>query len=88
MTKGIQNHVRFLKSRKTCAHVRRAKTTAAIAPPAMEGVYGQSTYAGFVVSAMVNSRGIGGSKLGRVSFGSASMYMTWSFCRILGVGTM
>ncbi len=41
-------------NRKIWAHVRRAKTIAAIAPPAMDGVYGQRTYSVFVVSAMID----------------------------------
>jgi hypothetical protein len=58
---GMQNHVRFLMSRKTWAHVRMAKTIAAIIPPAMDGVYGQRTYSSFIVSDMGDMRSVLGS---------------------------
>jgi hypothetical protein len=44
ITKGIQNHVRFLKSRKACISVRMQKTTQAIALPAVDGVYSHNLY--------------------------------------------
>lgn len=46
---------------------------AAIAPPAIEGVYGQSTYSGFVASAMVDQEGGLKQYLANTSFGSASI---------------
>lgn len=52
MTNGMQNHVRFLMSLQVCSAVRIAKTNAAITPPAIDGVYGHSTYAGLSFSAM------------------------------------
>jgi hypothetical protein len=46
MTKGMQNHVLFLKRRKLWMKKRMNMTMAAMMPAAMVGVYGQSTYSG------------------------------------------
>ena len=46
ITNGMQNHVLFFTRRKVCAKKRTNMTSAAMAPPAMVGLYGQSTYAG------------------------------------------
>jgi hypothetical protein len=46
ITKGRQNQVRFLTSRKMWMKSKMNMTMAAIIPPAIEGVYGQSMYSG------------------------------------------
>ena len=47
MTNGIQNHVRFLTSRKVWMPNRTPITRAPMTPAAIVGVYGHSTYSGF-----------------------------------------
>ena len=46
MTKGMQNHVLFLMRRHVWRIVSTAMHMVAITPPAIEGVYGHSTYSG------------------------------------------
>jgi hypothetical protein len=46
ITNGMQNQVRFLTSRKMWMKSKTNIMIAAMTPPAMDGVYGHSTYAG------------------------------------------
>lgn len=46
ITNGMQNQVLFLNSLHVCMPVSTKNTMAAMTPPGIDGVYGQSTYTG------------------------------------------